>query len=562
MLKNLSISNAAVIKYIELEPCPGFNAVTGVTGAGKSILADCIGFMLGKKTSADLIRSGEERLSVSLLFSDIGPEAAEFLSSLGIETEDGEMLAEKVLSRDGRTSCRVNGKTVTKQILSSACGILASLHAQNDSITVLDMRTRIGILDSAAGSSPLLKAYRKCYEECADLSRKLSEVRKNESDSADLKEILSHRIAEIDSAKLRPGEFETLTRERDLLKNTEKITKAVDAALRAIYSNEKGITASYLAGKAASSLDRIVPLVPELVPLCERLRECVYELDDISSTLKESVSGVYREDAEERLDEIEDRLYLISSLKRKYSADDIDGLLLIRNESAEKLEKLEKSGFEADELKKRLEMAVSSRDSAAVELTEARRKIAAEIEKSVLDTLEYLDMPKAVFRIDVSGSETPRPDGYDCVDFLLSANPGEPMMQIEKCASGGELSRVMLAISCALSSPGSGKTLVFDEIDTGISGSTSRKIGYKLLDASASSQIICITHSAQIASLAECHFRISKSEVASRTESSVSVLSGDERTDEIARILGGINVSASQREAAYDMLDKKDRGNT
>ena len=166
------------------------------------------------------------------------------------------MLAEKVLSRDGRTSCRVNGKTVTKQILSSACGVLASLYAQNDSITVLDMRTRIGILDSAAGSSSLLKAYKKCYDEGSELSKKLAETRKNESDSADLKEILTHRVREIDAAKLIPGEVETLTRERDLLKYSEKISKAVDAALRAIYSNEKGITASYLAGKAASSLDR------------------------------------------------------------------------------------------------------------------------------------------------------------------------------------------------------------------------------------------------------------------------------------------------------------------
>ncbi|MBQ7591088.1 MAG: DNA repair protein RecN [Clostridia bacterium] len=559
MLESLHIENLAVIKSTDLEPGRGFTALTGETGAGKSVIIDSINFLMGRKTQRDLIRTGEKKLFVSALFSELKPEDVSRLSELGIETDGGQVLLERSRDTEGKNICRINGRAVTNQILRSAGDLLVSLHGQNDTRALESPEARVAVTDAAAHTGPLLSEYREIYGERMSAAAELAKLKKSAAEKARLRDMLEYQIKDIGSRRLKEGEEEELLAERELVRNYDKIRKQTDIAVRALRSNEKGITAPYLVSRAADAVGKLSGAVPQAAALKERLDSCRYELDDIADeigALCESFSDG-GESADARLDRIEGRLEEISKLKRKYGQS-VGEILEFAARAGKELATLDGSDRAEKELEERISVLDGKLAGTGRRLSEARRAAAAAIEKKIRETLIYLDMPKVSFEVRVADAGKPQKDGLDTVDFMLSANPGEEMLPLSRCASGGELSRVMLAIKCALAEADAVPTLIFDEIDTGISGSTSRKLGRKLREAAASAQVICVTHSAQIASLAQTHIKITKSLSGERAQTTVSVLDREGRIAETARILGGISVTAAQRQAAVDMIDAKD----
>ncbi len=559
MLESLHIENLAVIKSTDLEPGRGFTALTGETGAGKSVIIDSINFLMGRKTQRDLIRTGEKKLFVSALFSELKPEDVSRLSELGIETDGGQVLLERSRDTEGKNICRINGRAVTNQILRSAGDLLVSLHGQNDTRALESPEARTAVTDAAAHTGPLLSEYREIYGERMSAAAELAKLKKSAAEKARLRDMLEYQIKDIGSRRLKEGEEEELLAERELVRNYDKIRKQTDIAVRALRSNEKGITAPYLVSRAADAVGKLSGAVPQAATLKERLDSCRYELDDIADeigALCDSFSDG-GESADARLDRIEGRLEEISKLKRKYGQS-VGEILEFAARAEKELGALDVSDIAEKELEERISVLDGKLAGTGRRLSEARRAAAAAIEKKIRETLIYLDMPKVSFEVKVADAGKPQKDGLDTVDFMLSANPGEEMLPLSRCASGGELSRVMLAIKCALAEADAVPTLIFDEIDTGISGSTSRKLGRKLREAAESAQVICVTHSAQIASLAQTHIKITKSLSGERAQTTVSVLDREGRIAETARILGGISVTAAQRQAAIDMIDAKD----
>ena len=559
MLESLHIENLAVIKSTDLEPGRGFTALTGETGAGKSVIIDSINFLMGRKTQRDLIRTGEKKLFVSALFSELKPEDVSRLSELGIETDGGQVLLERSRDTEGKNVCRINGRAVTNQILRSAGDLLVSLHGQNDTRELESPEARVAVTDAAAHTGPLLSEYREIYGERMSAAAELAKLKKSAAEKARLRDMLEYQIKDIGSRRLKEGEEEELLAERELVRNYDKIRKQTDIAVRALRSNEKGITAPYLVSRAADAVGKLSGAVPQAATLKERLDSCRYELDDIADeigALCDSFSDG-GESADARLDRIEGRLEEISKLKRKYGQS-VGEILEFAARAEKELGALDGSDIAETELEERISVLDGKLAGTGRRLSEARRAAAAAIEKKIRETLIYLDMPKVSFEVKVADAGKPQKDGLDTVDFMLSANPGEEMLPLSRCASGGELSRVMLAIKCALAEADAVPTLIFDEIDTGISGSTSRKLGRKLREAAESAQVICVTHSAQIASLAQTHIKITKSLSGERAQTTVSVLDREGRIAETARILGGISVTAAQRQAAIDMIDAKD----
>ena len=556
MLKSLHIKNMAVISEIEFDFSSGLTVFTGETGAGKSVITDCIKFLICQKISRDLLRTGETKGLVSAVFSDLSDYTVCSLNELGFDVSEREINLERIISADGRSSCRIDGRGVSQQIMRKVGSLLITVHGQNESLRLADESARLSLIDTYSSSDDLLNDYSLVYEEWADIRRQITNLIRDSAELSRRQDMLQFQIKEITAAKLKAGEEESLVAERSKLQSAERIKKFSDSAARTLYANEKGITASSMALHAAEMLSKVADVVPEYNDLAARLRSCTYELDDISSELQRiAVESDLNSDPSARLDEIESRLALITRLKRKYGST-VEEIIDFGNNASSELERIESSEIVMDELISKQNALQALLEVKAKSLTEARKSNSIRIEKEVCETLRFLDMPKVRFSVMVGEKNEFSESGKDQIDFLIAANAGEPLLPLEKSASGGELSRVMLALKCAVSEADKTDTLIFDEVDTGVSGKTSGKIGIKLKQASASSQILAVTHSAQIASLAHHHLLVSKYEKAGRTESQVVELDEDGRIDELARILGGINVSESQRLAAIDMINE------
>ena len=434
--------------------------------------------------------------------------------------------------------------------------LLISIHGQHDSLRLSEDENRRELVDTLAANEELLEAYTAIYTQWRGIVSDISALKRDSAEISRMRDMYAFQVKEINAAKLKAGEEDALVAERTKLQSAERIKKHCDAAARTLYANEKGITASSLALHAAEALAKVSDVVPEFEDLSARLRSCTYELDDIASELASISSDLaFDKDPGKRLDEIESRLALITRLKRKYG-NTVEEIIEYGRRAEEQLDKLENADTDIEELQKNESSLRDKLSNVADKITESRRRASGEIEKNVCDTLRFLDMPKVRFAISVSKSESFNEFGNDEVEFLIAANPGEPLMPLSKSASGGELSRVMLALKCALAEADSTATLIFDEVDSGISGKTSRKVGIKLKQAARSAQVLSVTHSAQIASLAHEHLLVSKTEVDGRAETVLIRLDSEGRISETARILGGINVSDSQRLAAIDMIEE------
>lgn len=554
MLKELSIENIAIVKKECIEFDNGFSVLTGETGAGKSIIIDSIGLIMGARFSKELIRSGEENARVSALFTELTDHEKDFLENAGFPAEDdGTFFIQRKISVSGASSAIVNGRTVTVSVLRTIGEFLINIHGQHASQALLEEENHILYLDAMANDSSLLSEYSKIYEEYSETKNKIEELKKKENEKERTIELLKYQLNDIDSVKPKKGEEEALEINKKKIADAEKISKYSTLVYRALYRNEKGLSASELISKASDAISVLSDIIPDAASYVETLRDFAYRIEDIAETIHKECDVGYKNPSE-ILDRIESRLNSISKLKRKYGST-VEDIIAYREKIAFELKSLEHSEETITDLSNDLKEIKDRLSEKAAKITEVRNIAAKDLEERIVSELRFLEMEKVRFKISVTPLKEFSANGNDAVSFLVSANPGEPLLPLSKIASGGELSRTMLALKCALADNERTPTLIFDEIDTGISGKTSHKIGIKLFDCAKSCQVICVTHSPQIAAVAKSHFMVSKREIGGRTESDVKKLSYDERIHEIARIIGGATINAQTIAAAKDLVD-------
>ena len=561
MLVSLHIENIAVIKSVDFDFDRGFMVLTGETGAGKSIVIDSINYLLGGKAERELIRSGAESAVVSGLFSDLSPRVASALSDVGIEpSEDGELLIQRTLNAQGSSRVNINGRAVSLSVLKAVTPHLVNIHGQSDTAALVNSKNHIELLDVYANTAPVLEEYGIAFSKLEKIRREISEVQEKASAGERMREILEYQIRDIDSVGLHPGEEDELIDKKIKIKNSEKIIKNSEFVFKALKGSEKG-SVSYLLDRSVTALGQLSGVVSGFSEYSEKLRDMLYQVEDIAEEVY-SVLAEIDSDPIETLNKIEERLDKISKLKRKYGLT-VEDVLAFRERAAGELEMMENSDELIKKLKKEERSAYNEASLLAEKIHNIRAAAVPVLEAGVRETLEFLDMPKVVFFVsmkeNVKGDERLlTQDGYDTVEFYISANRGAEPQPLSKIASGGELSRIMLALKSVIADKDGVPTVIYDEIDVGVSGKTARKIGLKMLELSESAQLFCVTHSAQIASLGDTHFLISKDDVDGATETSVRTLDREGRISELSRILGGISVTDAQRAAAIDMLDEKD----
>ena len=561
MLLSLHIENIAVIKSCDFDFTPGFMVLTGETGAGKSIVIDSINLLLGGKGERELIRHGESYAMVSGLFGDLSDYTKERLFELGVSSdEDGTILVQRMLHADGKNKITINGRSVSLSVLKSLMPYLVNIHGQSDTQSLFNSKNHITMVDVYAGCTDLLDEYRSVYGELEAIRREKEDLIKRTREGERMKEILEYQINDIDSASLHSGEEEELIDKKVKLKNSEKITKNSEFVFKALKGSERG-SVSYLLDRSVTALAQLEGVVPSYGEYSERLRDILYQVEDIAEEVY-AVLGDIDADPSATLNEIESRLDKISRLKRKYGLT-IDEVLAFRERAYNEYQSLENSDEVLKVLSRKEDLAYEKALGLAEKLHEIRTYAAKQLEDNIKETLEFLDMPKVVFYADIKesysgGKKLLSRDGSDSVEFYISANRGAEPQPLSRIASGGEMSRIMLALKSVIADKDGVPTVIYDEIDAGVSGKTARKIGIKMLSLSKNTQLFCVTHSAQIASLGDLHFLISKSDVNGATETGVRVLDRDGRVAELSRILGGIDVTDAQRAAATDMLDERD----
>lgn len=559
MLRSLYIENIAVARQVNVEFHPGFTVITGETGAGKSVMIECLGLITGGKTQREMIRSGAERATVSAVFSDVILPPSFSESGIGPD-ENGEIEICRTFTSDGRSSVRINRRSVPLSQLKELGASLVSIQSQSETRNLLDKSFHLDMLDEYACVDPLLREYASPYEKLRELNASAQTLRESLQQKNMLTDILKYQIKEIDAARLAaPDEDEKLSAARIKIKNIERIAKYSTFVYRALTQSEKGATASVLLQKSSAALRQLSDVMPEAEELAARLDNYRYEIEDIGESARALMDDGDVSDPEKQLNQIEARLSLIERLKRKYG-NTIPEILAFRREAAEKLADLESGDEKLSEIEDDIRRVRQQLSEKAAEITRIRREAAEVICRSVCDTLAYLDMPKVRFLVDIQkvyagGEEQFGPRGSDDVTFMIATNPGEPPMPLGKIASGGEMSRVLLALRSVMNTKSGANTVVFDEIDAGVSGGTSEKIGIKLKELSDAAQVLCITHSPQIASLADTHLCIRKKMADGRAESEIEELDEGGRVSEIARIIGGVSVTETQRDAAREMIE-------
>ncbi len=549
MLSSLHIENLALIKNSTVEFGNGFNVLTGETGAGKSLIMKALKLLIGAKANADDIRFGEEYALSQGCFEINDKYTEERLLEFDVIPDDeGNVYISRKVSSEGKSSCKINERPVPLTKLKAVSSILLDIHGQNDT-KIIDEKAQLQFLDGfgKTDKESYFKAYKNFFEE----KKKLEEAKKNE-ESKDLRlDMIKYQLSDLSKHSFKVGEEEKLSERSKILKNSEKINNAVITVLDTLKEGNKN--AFDLVYDAVSALRSVSGIIEESEELIERLESVKCELEDIAETVESY--GENAENSASELDRIESRLHAISSLKRKYQKD-FNGLLELIEELKEEREVLLDSENNIKKIRAKCEGYKKLSELEADKLSRLRTEAAALLESSVQKHLEGLDMPSFRFKIDISRKELSS-DGWDKVEFLISANAGEEFKPLEKTASGGELSRFMLALKSAFSEADGVSSMVFDEIDTGISGKTSEKLGIKLKSLSKNNkQVICVTHSAQIAALSDKHFLVSKKEKDGRTVSSALPLSFEERIEEVSRILGGIEITENVYMTAKEMLEK------
>ena len=548
MLELLHIENIAIIEAADIEFAPGFNALTGETGAGKSIVIDSLSAVLGQRTSRELIRTGAEKAFVSAAFSGMAPELTE---ELGIQPEaDGTLLLQREIQTDGKNVCRVNGRPVTVGQLRALGARLLNIHGQHDGQQLLDEEQHIVYLDSFGRVESLINTYAEKYKHFTDIRRQIGALQMDEAEKARRVDTLQYQIEELRRAKLTPGEEEELTARRGMLRNAEKFLDAVAGADYALNGDDSGGGALSALRQAQDALSGVRHLDDAFGQLYERLGEAYSEVYDIAATVEDKRGELDVSPGE--LDRVESRMDLLYRLKKKYGAT-VEDMLDYQARCEAELAQIEDAGDTLARLEQALSKAEKEARQAAQALSDARKAAAEQLTSQILAELQQLDMGKIRFAVDFAEKPLDS-DGMDTVRFLMSANVGEELRPIHKIASGGELARIMLAMKNVLSEQDHVGTMVFDEVDTGVSGRAAQKVAEKMARISRRKQVLCVTHLPQLAAMADTHFSVEKGERGGRTYTEVRRLDREQRRRELARLTGGSHVSQTMLDGAEELL--------
>ena len=535
MLSTLYIENIAVIEKISIDFKKGLNVLTGETGAGKSIIIDSICAVLGRRTSKDLIRTGAEKAFVSALFEDVSENVLKACNELGFESEDGSLFIQREISKSGKNLCRINGRPSTVSILKEIGAELVNIHGQHESYELMSPDLHINYIDNMGGHQQLLSEYFDAYNQYKAYKKQLSQLSDDESKRMHEIDLLTYQINELNEADLAENELEQLNEERLVLLNSEKIARSLYSAKQALEGDDSYTGACDALENVAGLLNDASRFSPQLEQLASRVLDLSYELRDCCDEVDNQIE--LTQSNPQRLEEIEQRLDILYHLSKKYGST-TEEMIDFLNKATVRLQSL----LSFDENKTRLEQsckqAYDKALSLAQKLSESRKRVSEIFSQSVQSEMAYLDMPKVKIFVSTRQCELYE-KGIDKIELLISANPGEEPKPVSKIASGGELSRMMLAIKSVLTKYDTTGTLIFDEVDTGISGSASQKVGQKLKNASADCQVLCITHQAQIAAFADSHYLIQKQFEEDKTYTTVTPLDYNGRVAELARIISG-----------------------
>lgn len=554
MLSKLYIENVAVIERCEIDFHAGLTVFTGETGAGKSILIDAISAVLGERTSKDIVRNGETKAVIVAQFSEPCSAAIKVLAELGFDMEDalGEMILQREIWADGRSVCRLNSRPVTASVLREIGLSLINIHGQHDGQVLLHSEKHLSILDAYAGLSDKLSDYRESYRQLVEAKKESESLSTGEREKQRELEFLQFERKEIGEAALEEGEEACLLAKRRQYRNFEKLVESVSEALAALNSGDMEMGGCDRVAAAMKSMESVAQLDETLSGLSGRLSDVYYELRDIAAELEDYLSSMEFDPSEQAA--VEERLDLLFRLKRKYGGS-YEEIMTYYEEITKKASAIEYADERLAELQGMISKLMNETSGKAMRLSEIRAAAAKELSQKIQTELAYLDMPSVRFETALRTKEI-GPNGADEAEFLISTNPGEPPRSIAKIASGGELSRIMLAVKNVLSDSDGVDVLIFDEIDTGISGRASGKVGGKLRTISEGRQVICVTHQAQIAAFADHQLFISKSVKGGRTFTSVQELDREGRKKELARLIGGNADSDAVLKSAEELLQR------
>ena len=548
MLNLLHIENIAVIECADITFDAGFNILTGETGAGKSIVIDAISAILGERAYRDMIRTGTTKASVRAVFTDV-PELPWFADN-GVEY-DPETIIQREVHLDGKNVCRVNGSLVTVSILRKLGIQLINIHGQHDSASLFDENNHLQFLDAFAENQTLIDTYTEKYGMVSKLRREIERLHMDESEKLRRMETLRYQIDEISKANLQAGEDETLEQRRKILQNAEKLSDGIHTAVDCLYGGDDSDGAASLLAEAERELARLRRYTDAYSELHEKVADLMYQVQDIAEELRDARDDLsYSAD---ELEQIESRLDVIHRLRRKYGADCEEIIQYLANAQKE-LDEIEFADDHVERLKLKCEKAEKEAWNAASTLRENRMKAAKELSERILAELAQLDMPRVQFSCNFTETEL-TPIGADLVAFYMSANAGEALKPMSKVASGGELARIMLAMKNVLAEQDHVATLIFDEVDTGVSGRAAQKVAEKLRSVAKSKQVLCVTHLPQLAALANTHLLIAKEERQGRTYTTVTPLDLEGRKRELARIIGGTNITETTLKSAEERLN-------
>ncbi len=553
MLANLKIENVAVIEKAEVHFTPGFNVLTGETGAGKSILIDSINAILGNRTSRELVRSGAQKACIWATFEDIPDSVKKQLEKCGYEVSD-DLLLYREINAEGKGSCRVNGMPATAAVVRDISAGLLSIHGQHDSQSLTNPALHLGLLDQYAQNRALFADYYRRYRALVAVKRQLDALNANEADKQRRIEALTAEINAIDAAALQPGEEKTLQERKNVITHAQSILEGITAAHLALAGDEDGEQsgAADLLGGAVDGLQNSARLDETLSPLSERLNDLYYSARELATDLADRLDA-YGFDAGE-LDQIESRLDTIYRIKQKFGME-VDELLERREAAAAELETFQSSGQKIAELKAQMQTLYADAKQAAEKLTQSRLKGFAAMNKEMKAALEFLNMPGIRFALKHARGPLAS-HGQDTVEFLISTNPGEEPKPLAKIASGGELSRIMLAFKSALADRDALPTVIYDEIDTGVSGLAAGRIGQLLHQTAKGHQVLCITHTPQVAAFADNQLLIQKNVRNDRTFTEIHTLDMDGRVEVLARMISGDKVSELSLASARELIEK------
>ena len=552
MLSLLHIENIALIQSADIRFEPGFNVLTGETGAGKSIVIDSIGAVLGERTSRELIRTGAKSALVTAVFTQVPP--LPWLEENGFPAGEEELLLQRELQGDGRNVCRIDGKLVTVAQLRELGRQLLNIHGQHDGQQLLDPASHLGYLDQFGGCQPLLEDYQEAYRKWHDIRREMDKLQMDEAERSRRVDTLNYQIQELERAQLKAGEDEELSARRTLLRSAGRLMEAVQSAEFALSGDEDRDGACSLIAQAEGEVQGVSSISPELGELSEKLTALRCAADDAADTLRDLSRSFDFSPGE--LDQVEERLDLLYRLRKKYGPT-VEDMLAYLDRCRKELDQIQYADDTLARLEKDLKKAQKEAARRGESLSQARREAAGALQARVQEELRQLDMPKVQFQTEFTpkGGEAGMDEtGLDEVQFLMSANLGEALKPIQKVASGGELARIMLALKNVLAEGDQIGTLVFDEVDTGVSGQAAQKVAEKMAQVARGKQVLCVTHLPQIAAMADTHFSVQKGEREGRTYTRLERLDRSQRREELARLIGGASITPSLLESAEELL--------